>query len=174
MDEELFSSRSGPSSFSPLSPRVRASAARRSRRRVGDGRPVGLGGHPDELKLLKQVLRGFQKTFPQIKVDYAPITGDYVPAMLAKFAARKPPDVFYVDSNVFPDWVKQGLLQPLNSYVDEEQFSSKPFYARCWRASSYKGKIYGFPKDWSPLAMEINTDLPPRRTSSRRRRPGRT
>jgi multiple sugar transport system substrate-binding protein len=111
------------------------------------------------LKLLKAVIRGFEKTFPQIKVDYQPITGDYVPAMLAKFAARKPPDVFYVDSNVFLDWVTQGLLEPLDSYAAKSKFSSKPFYPSLLNGFKYKGKIYGYPKDWSPLAMEVNTAL---------------
>ena len=119
----------------------------------------GWGANPDELKLLKQVIRGFEKTYPNIKVDYQPITGDYVPTMLAKFAARKPPDVFYIDSNVFLDWVTQGLLEPLNSYADKSHFSSKPFYPSLLSGFTYKGKIYGYPKDWSPLAMEVNTDL---------------
>ena len=119
----------------------------------------GWGASPDELKLLKQVLRGFAKTYPNIHVDYQPITGDYVPAMLAKFAARKPADVFYVDSNVFLDWVTQGLLEPLDSYAQQSKFSSKPFYPSLLNGFKYKGKIYGYPKDWSPLAMEVNTDL---------------
>src|SRR5215203_4755728 len=119
----------------------------------------GWSANPDELKLLKAVIRGFEKTYPNIKVDYQPITGDYVPSMLAKFAARKPPDVFYIDSNVFLDWVTQGLLEPLNSYAAKSKFSSKPFYAPLLNGFKYKGKIYGYPKDWSPLAMEVNTAL---------------
>jgi multiple sugar transport system substrate-binding protein len=111
---------------------------------------------PDEARLLKSVLRGFSHTFPQVKVDYQPISGDYVAAMLAKFAARKPPDVFYVDSNVILDWVTQGLIQPLDSYVAKSKFSTKPFYQTLLNGFKYKGKIYGFPKDWSPLAMEVN------------------
>ncbi len=119
----------------------------------------GWGASPDELKLLKAVLRGFEKTYPQIKVDYQPITGDYVPAMLAKFAARKPPDVFYIDSNVFLDWVTQGLLEPLDSYAQKSNFSSAPFYPSLLNGFKYKDKIYGYPKDWSPLAMEVNNAL---------------
>lgn len=119
----------------------------------------GWGANPDELKLLKQVIRGFERTYPQIKVDYQPITGDYVPTMLAKFAARKPPDVFYIDSNVFLDWVTQGLLEPLNSYATKSLFSPKPFYSSLLSGFTYKGRIYGYPKDWSPLAMEVNTTL---------------
>jgi multiple sugar transport system substrate-binding protein len=119
----------------------------------------GWGATPDELKLLKQVIRGFEKTFPQIKVDYQPVTGDYVPTMLAKFAARKPPDVFYVDSNVFLDWVTQGLLEPLDSYAQKTKFSSAPFFTPLLNGFKYKGKIYGYPKDWSNLAMWVNRDL---------------
>ncbi len=119
----------------------------------------GWAANPDELKLLKQVIRGFQKTYPQIKVDYQPITGDYVATMLAKFSARQPPDVFYIDSNVFLDWVTQGLLDPLDSYAAASKFSSKPFFPSLLNGFKYKGKIYGYPKDWSPLAMEVNTAL---------------
>jgi multiple sugar transport system substrate-binding protein len=119
----------------------------------------GWGASPDELKLLKAVIRGFEKTYPQIHVDYQPITGDYVATMLAKFAARKPPDVFYIDSNVFLDWVTQGLLEPLDSYAAKSKFPSKPFFPALLNGFKYKGKIYGYPKDWSPLAMEVNTDL---------------
>jgi multiple sugar transport system substrate-binding protein len=119
----------------------------------------GWAANPDELKLLKAVIRGFEKTYPQIKVDYQPITGDYVATMLAKFSARTPPDVFYIDSNVFLDWVTQGLLEPLDSYAQKSSFPSKPFFAPLLNGFKYKGKIYGYPKDWSPLAMEVNTAL---------------
>src|SRR3954454_19738166 len=119
----------------------------------------GWAANPDELKLLKAVIRGFEKTYPKIKVDYQPVTGDYPATMLAKFSARKPPDVFYIDSNVFLDWVTQGLLEPLDSYAKKSHFSSKPFFPSLLNGFKYKGKIYGYPKDWSPLAMEVNTSL---------------
>jgi len=119
----------------------------------------GWGASADELKLLKAVIRGFEKTYPKIKVDYQPITGDYPATMLAKFSARKPPDVFYVNSDAFLDWASQGVLEPLDSYASKSHFSSKPFYAPLLNGFKYKGKTYGYPKDWSPLAMEVNTAL---------------
>src|SRR5215211_5988446 len=119
----------------------------------------GWGASPDELKLLKAVIRGFEKTYPKIDVDYQPITGDYPATMLAKFSARKPPDVFYVNSDTFLDWARQGLLEPLDSYAQKTKFSSKPFYSSLLNGFKYKGKIYGYPKDWSPLAMWVNTSL---------------
>ena len=62
---------------------------------------AGFWANPDsarrtvqELKLLKEVIRGFERTFPDIKVDYQPIAGDYVPAMLAAMSSRRrmPPE----------------------------------------------------------------------------------
>src|SRR5215212_7495733 len=108
----------------------------------------GWGASSDELKLLKAVIRGFEKTYPKIKVDYQPITGDYPATMLAKFSARKPPDVFYVNSDAFLDWASQGVLEPLDSYASKSHFSSRPFYPLLLNAFKYKGKIYGYPKDW--------------------------
>jgi multiple sugar transport system substrate-binding protein len=115
-------------------------------------------GGSTEGVLLKQVLAGFAKKYPKIKVTYTALD-PYQQNMLAKFAARKPPDVFYVDSNDFPDWAKQGLLEPLNGMMSKYKFSTAPFFPRLLDAFKYKGKTYGFPKGFSPLSMEINTTM---------------
>jgi multiple sugar transport system substrate-binding protein len=113
-----------------------------------------------EGKLLRQVLTAFRRSHPRIKVNYTPIGGDYPATMLAKFSARKPPDAFYVDSNVAPDWIFQRVLQPLDSYVKKSGFDTKKFFPSLLGAFRGKdGKLYGLPKDWSPLAMEINTAM---------------
>jgi multiple sugar transport system substrate-binding protein len=126
----------------------------------GDVTLSGWASSNVETNLLKQVLRGFSKTYPQVHVAYAPINGDYPAAMLAKFAARTPPDVFYVDSNVIPDWIKQGVLEPLDSYIKQSKFKTSLFYPSLLNGfKGPDGKIYGFPKDWSPLAMETNNAL---------------
>ncbi len=71
---------------------------------TGDITLSGWASSPTETKLLTQSIADFQKKFPKVKVNYQPVSGDYPAAMTAKFSARKPPDVFYVDSNVFLDW----------------------------------------------------------------------
>ena len=120
---------------------------------------TGWASSPAETDALKTTIKGFERANPGYSVNYAPINGDYPAAMLAKFAARKPPDVFYVDSNVAPDWITQGVLQPLDSYVKKTHYNIKPFFPRLLDAFRYKGHIYGFPKDWSPLAMETNNAM---------------
>ncbi|MFL5967160.1 MAG: ABC transporter substrate-binding protein [Gaiellaceae bacterium] len=120
---------------------------------------TGWASSPAETAALKTTIRGFERSHPGYKVNYAPINGDYPAAMLAKFAARKPPDVFYVDSNVAPDWMSQGVLEPLDSLIKKNHYNIKAFFPRLVDAFRYKGHIYGLPKDWSPLAMETNNAM---------------
>src|SRR5215471_32425 len=119
----------------------------------------GWSSGPDEDALLQQVIATFEKTHPTIKVDYSVINGDYGQAMTARFAAHNPPDVFYVDSSLAPTWAAQGVLQPLGSYIKSSHYNIKAFYPGLLNAFKVGGQIYGFPKDWSPLAMEINKGI---------------
>ncbi len=140
-----------------------ATALGQAKKASGPSGTVTLSGWasaPAETDLLKAVVANFEKKYPSIKVNYAPINGDYPTAMLAKFAARTPPDVFYVDSNVVPDWIRQGVLQPLDSYVKSSHFDTSKFYGPLLNAfKGPDGHIYGFPKDWSPLAMETDNGM---------------
>jgi multiple sugar transport system substrate-binding protein len=111
-----------------------------------------------EEDLLQQVIRSFEKKYPKIDVKYDALP-NYDQAMLAKFSARKPPDVFYLNSEKAPTWISQGLIAPLDKYVKQTKFKTGPFYPRLLNAFKAKGHIYGFPKDWSPLGMEVNLDL---------------
>jgi multiple sugar transport system substrate-binding protein len=119
----------------------------------------GWSAGQDEDNLLRQVVVSFEKSHPNIKVDYSVINGDYTTAMVSRFAAHNPPDVFYVDSSVAPAWEDQGVLQPLNSYIKKSKYDTSKFYRGLLTAFQKGNTYYGFPKDWSPLAMEINTAL---------------
>jgi multiple sugar transport system substrate-binding protein len=118
----------------------------------------GWVGAKVEDDLLKEVIAQFERTHPQIKVNYDAFN-NYQTTMLAKFSARRPPDVFYVAAEDFADWVRQGVLQPLNSYAKKTKYPAKPFYTGLLNSFKYRGQIYGYPKDWSSLGMEINPAL---------------
>jgi multiple sugar transport system substrate-binding protein len=134
-------------------------AAPHARQLSGTVSLFGWQSSPVEDNLLRQVVKDFEKKHPKIKVNYTAFGGDYDQTMLARFAARKPPDVFYVNGHVFPVWVPQGVLASLSPYVKKYHFSTKPFFPRLLNAFKYKGQYYGFPKDWGPLAMFVNTDM---------------
>ncbi|MBX6355654.1 MAG: ABC transporter substrate-binding protein [Micromonosporaceae bacterium] len=71
------------------------------------------------------------------------------------FAGDNPPDVFYVDAVRFADYASVGALEP---YADKIS-NVDDFYPALRQAFTYKGKLYCVPKDFSTLALEINTDL---------------
>ena len=48
------------------------------------------------------------------------------------------------------------MLAPLDSYIKSTKYNTAAFYPNLLNAFKVGGKTYGLPKDWSPLAMEIN------------------
>ncbi|MCE3287190.1 MAG: extracellular solute-binding protein family 1, partial [Gaiellaceae bacterium] len=73
---------------------------------------AGWASSPEETAALNRTIAQFERLNRNIDVDYTPISGDYDAAMLARFAAKRPPDVFYVDSLDLFDY--QPALEPLN------------------------------------------------------------
>jgi multiple sugar transport system substrate-binding protein len=72
------------------------------------------------------------------------------------FAGDSPPDVFYVDAARFADYASVGALEP---YADKVKGGVDDFYPSLRQAFTRDGKLYCVPKDFSTLALEINTDL---------------
>ncbi len=69
------------------------------------------------------------------------------------FAAGSPPDVFYVDAGAFADYASTGALEPYAETVADKD----DFYPSLRQSFTYKSKLYCIPKDFSTLALEINT-----------------
>ena len=71
------------------------------------------------------------------------------------FAGGTPPDVFYVDASRVADYAKVGALDP---YASKDP-DVNDFYQSLRDAFTINGQLYCIPKDFSTLALEINTDL---------------
>lgn len=120
----------------------------------------GWQASPEEGKALEETLAGFAKKYPNIKVSYQPVAGEYPAAMLAKFTAKEPPDLFYVDSAIAPEWIDQGLLQPLDDTAKKLNIDTGAFYPGYLDAfKGPDGELFGFPKDGNTLAMAYNTKM---------------
>ena len=114
----------------------------------------------DEGTALNKVLDAFKAKYPNITLDYQPVATDYSTAMAAKFSAGEPPDVFYVDSSVAPDWIDQGVLQDLDTMATERGFDTSQFFPGYLDAfKGPDGKVYGIPKDGNTLGMAYNSDM---------------
>ena len=122
----------------------------------------GWQSSPAEGNALTQTLLSYQSAFPNVKVDYQPLGGDYAAGMAAKFASRDVPDVFYVDAGYAQQWIDQGYLAPLDDYIAKSGFDATQFfdgYASIFKGKD--GKTYGLPKDGNTIAMAYNTALVP-------------
>lgn len=71
------------------------------------------------------------------------------------FAGSNPPDVFYVDASRFADYASVGALMPYGDKIPD----ANDFYESLRKTFTYQGKLYCIPKDFSTIAMEINTGL---------------
>ena len=78
--------------------------------------------------LFQQVVDKFNSTHPAIHVDYSIINGDYTTAMTARFAAQIRRTSSTLTPSSLPTWAKQGVLQPLNSYMKGSKFDTSKFY----------------------------------------------
>ncbi|MER7889669.1 extracellular solute-binding protein [Micromonospora sp. NPDC094482] len=70
-------------------------------------------------------------------------------------AGGTPPDVFYVDATRFADYASVGALEPYGDKIS----NTGDFYESLRTTFTYDGKLYCAPKDFSTLALQINTDL---------------
>lgn len=129
---------------------------------TGTVRLSGWESSPAEGAALEATLDGFRAAYPNITVDYQSIPGDYVAAMSANFAARDVPDLFYVNADVAPEWIKEGYLLPLDDRIAASGFDTSHFFPGA--ADVFKGadgQTYGFPKDFNTIGMAYNTTLVP-------------
>ncbi len=70
------------------------------------------------------------------------------------FASSSPPDVFYTDASKVGTFAKAG-----NLYAYGDQVKDAGFLDSLVKAFTYDNKFYCAPKDFSTLALQINTDL---------------
>ncbi|MCL4454152.1 MAG: extracellular solute-binding protein [Deinococcus sp.] len=92
-----------------------------------------------------------------IKAVYEPVEGDYTKAILNALSAGTAPDLFYVDIFWAESAFASGRVEPLDSYFTKQELSA--FLPNLMQAFTYKGKVYGIPKDFNTLALQYNKDL---------------
>lgn len=129
---------------------------------TGSVRLTGWASSPAETDALNATLDGFRAVYPNIEVRYRPLSGDYVAAMSADFAARDVPDLFYVNADVAPEWIREGYLMPLDDRIAASGFDTSHFFPGAAEVfKSADGQTFGIPKDFNTIGMAYRTDLVP-------------
>jgi multiple sugar transport system substrate-binding protein len=82
------------------------------------------------------------------------VANDLAQQLSQGFAGGNPPDLFYVDAGVFGDYAEAGNLYP---YMDQLA-DADDFYPNLVDSFTLDGEAYCAPKDFSTLALQINTE----------------
>ena len=116
---------------------------------------------PAEGEALAAAIEAFEAEYPDITVEQETISGDYRAQMVTRFGARDVPDLFYVNAEYAPEWIEEGFLDPLDTYITDQGFDLEPFFPDYLSIFQADGSTYGLPKDGNTIAMAYNTDLVP-------------
>ena len=141
---------------------------------LGDGRASAAGEasgditfikgphHANDKEFQQQIIAGFNKKFPKIKVtatfyDWAQMDTQLTTA----FSGGSPPDVLYLVDMVYPFYARQGGLEDMTSYVGDaawkgERDAIEPF---AWNLATQQGKVWGVPVLGAVYLVLVNQDL---------------
>ncbi|HEY4079130.1 MAG TPA: extracellular solute-binding protein [Burkholderiaceae bacterium] len=110
---------------------------------------------PAEANAMDRAIAAFKQA-TGIEVKKVIITDKYMDVIRSRFAARLTPDVMYLDSAEAPFLIKSQVLLPLDAALDQPQ-DFPPQFLDAFRGDDHR--LYGIPKDYSTLALYVNTEL---------------
>lgn len=115
---------------------------------------MGWSSSPSENERLQKIVDDWNAANPDIQVTLNQVP-DYDTTLQKSLAGGEPPDVFYVDSFRFLDLVRAEALMP----IGEKLTDVDDFYPALRNAFTTNGQFYCPPKDFSTLALQINTEM---------------
>jgi len=131
-----------PTTASTAAPAAKPTEAPASKPAAGAQKTLTLVGWSYEPPLVQQNIDRFAEQYPQYKVAYEPIAGEYLTALLPKFQAKSPIDLVYVRDQYLAAWVDAGYLTPMDDFVGYKDYI-KDVYPLYVQQTTYKGKNYG-------------------------------
>jgi len=115
---------------------------------------VSSWGDLQENAILVNLVAGFEKKHPDIKVELQRIPfNEYVTKLLTQMAADMAPDVIFVEVANFVDLYLRNALEPLNEYVQADQFNLGAYYPEVVDRFTVDGKTYVIPRDTAPICV---------------------
>ena len=112
---------------------------------------------PHEEVGYKQSIAVFEKAHPNIQVSVDQIAySAYQTKLQEEFASGTGPDLFWINTPWLSTWIKDGYMVNLAPYIKKWGVNLSIYYPSLVALHSYKGAIYGLPKDWDTIAFYYN------------------
>lgn len=103
-------------------------------------------------KIIGQQVADLMSLYPNIKVDFQPVSAEYLTKIQSDIAAGNAADVFAVQNEYAQDFMSRDTLLSIDDFMKEDGVAADEFYTPLIKAYTWQDKLYGLPKDWSPLA----------------------
>ena len=80
----------------------------------------------------------------------------YQTKLQTQFASGSGPDLFWINTPWLSTWIKDGFLVNLAPAIKKAGVNMKQYIPSLVSLHTYKGAIYGFPKDWDTIGIYYN------------------
>lgn len=89
-------------------------------------------------------MKAFEAAHPDIEVRalFTPNDLSNNQKFFTSVAARRPPDVIYVDGPQVAEWAEQGALTPLDDRIAADGIRAEDYFAPCWEQNRYRGRVW--------------------------------
>ena len=105
----------------------------------------------------KQSIAVFEKSHPNITVSVEQIPyAAYQTKLQEEFASGSGPDIFWINTPWLSTWIKDGFLVNLAPDIKKAGINMKQYIPSLVALHTYKGAIYGIPKDWDTIGIYYN------------------
>src|SRR3712207_5834922 len=92
---------------------------------------LALFGGPEEVAGYEDMVAAFEEENPDVDVTVAPVPeqDDLAARLTTGFAAGDPPDVFLINYRNYGQYADQGVLEPVQGFLDESDAISEDEFA---------------------------------------------
>lgn len=114
----------------------------------------------NQVPAMKQIIAEFEKKNPNITVTIADTPYDsYYTKLRTAATSGQAPDVFWILMDSLKQYADGGVLMPLNDKIKSAGVSMSNYYPATAQGFTYKGEVYGLPKDFNAFGVFYNKDL---------------
>lgn len=114
-----------------------------------------------EQRIERRNLQAFERAHPGVRVvnDAISTQAEYREQVLTSIAAGAPPDVFLLDNIDVPNFAAQEVLLDLGPFAAHVGLDTSAFEPAVRAIFTRDGKLYAFPKGYSPMVVVYNRRL---------------
>ena len=114
-----------------------------------------------ETDMIHGGIKAFNASQQEYRVEPRILPGTQIVTELIKaIATGSPPDLVTIDNPVVPSFSAQGVLEELSDRIKQSaQIKPDIYFKGPWASVTWKGKVYGVPRDANTLALYYNADM---------------